>query len=133
LEAWLLAYTVSRWSIYNVLYWFKPPVLKAVAVIPTDMDTIDPEDRFDADMFKPNGLFFSTPLNHYIRFQLRGNADGDFFVNAGSLIEDFVASRAGGYRVLKGLMKRAQKELSKPDPTEGCTCDVQEEGFSQFG
>lgn len=132
LQAWSLGWGISRWSIWNVLLLFRPPQLKAVAIIPKTQELVDPDDNFEPAMFRPNGLFFQTPLNHYLRLRHAGGKE-DFFLNVGMLLNEFMISRKAGYRALKELLDHAKKELAKIDSTEAGTSLVQEEGSGDGG
>lgn len=118
LEAWILGYFITRWNWRNVLLLFRPPVLESISIVAVDKDLIDPDDVFPPTVFQPNGSFFDTPLNHYVRLSLAGH-DNTFLLNAGFLLNQFKIGSHHGFQVLKGLLKHAKKELSAPiDPTE---------------
>lgn len=131
-EAWAVAYTVRRWSIWNLLYWFKPPQLHSVSIIPERMDLVDKEDKFEPSMFKPNGTFYHTPLNHYIRLRINNGQD-EFWANAAILLNEFIVSPRHGYRMLKEFISRAKEELAKTGPTEDRLGGLQEAGVSNRG
>lgn len=113
LQAWTLGWLISRYSWYNLLYWFQPPVLDSVAIIPKRKDLVDPQDQFTPDMFRHGALFEQVPLNHYLRLHKRGTNEREgFFINAGFLLQSFLLGPKYGYATLKELIRLAEKELS---------------------
>jgi len=132
LEAWSVAWTIRRWSIWNLVYWFRPPVLHSVSIIPENMDLVDPEDAFDQSMFRKGGFLADTRLNHYIRL-LTDDGRYEFWVNAGVLYNEFMISRRRGFRALKELITCAKEELSKIIAAESSLSNVQEESVGDRG
>lgn len=131
-EAWAVAWAIKQWSIWNVVYWFQPPMVHSVSIIPERLDLVDPEDRFEASMFQPSGTFYTTSLNHYIRLRINGGKE-EFWANAGILLEEFRISHRRGYRMLKEFIIRAKEEFAQIGTTEGGTSQLQETSASLPG
>ena len=101
IQAWLLGRHIERWSVNNVRFFFRPPRLESVAVIPLVPNKDD--DHFESEMFMSNGMCGAMPLNHYLRLSIPG-VKGTFLVNAGFLLRKFIEDYKGGYRLLKECM-----------------------------
>lgn len=128
-QAWVLGWAITRWNWRNVVGLFRPPVLDSVAIIPRNKDLVDPEDRFEPEMFRANGTFVDTPLNHYLRLHRRGT-DYDFFVNAGFLLNQFLLGPKNGYATLKEMIKLAEEDYANGGAPEDGFGLVQETGLS---
>lgn len=115
-----------------MLLLFRPPLLKAVAIIPKREGLVEPDEQFEPAMFRPSGMFYQTPLNHYLRLRHRGGKE-DFFVNVGILMNEFLVSRKAGFRALKEILVHAKKELAKIDTSEDGTSLIQETGPGDTG
>lgn len=130
-QAWAIGWVISRWSIWNVLQLFRPPVLASVAIVPKNKDLVDPTDTFELSMFHKGGTFENTPLNHYLRLQRRGSKHY-FFVNAGFLLNQFILGPRNGFSILKELINLAEKELATYDNASEESFDIiQEAGGGQ--
>lgn len=96
-----LARRISKWSIYNILYGFRPPKIGAVLVISPDLPP--PEEVLEADLFRPGQLLHDRPLNFYIAVNALPEP---YLLNAGYLQTYFAFGERIGYKELKRLLSK---------------------------
>ncbi len=111
-HTWILGKHIEKWSWYNVRYMFRPPILESVAIVPNEYSADD--DQFSHEMFHPNGLFATTPLNHYLRLRIHGTTS-TFLVNAGYLISRFLLGQHIGFLTLKEVLQVAKENSPSTD------------------
>lgn len=117
-NAWAIAYRATDWGWQNLLYWFRPPKLEGVVIMPTDPEAVDSNEDFTADMFDEGGILADEPLNHYIKVRVDGLPE-PLMINAAFLINNYLWGLKQGATTLKDLITRAKaKYWSEHTPTE---------------
>lgn len=127
--AWALAGRLRTYGLHNLRYGFLPPKVVGISLYPDKPDQpplADPE-QFTVDMFKADGMFHETPLNHYIKLKPAGQKD-DILINAGYLLNHFIISDSLGYAEYKRLIS-----LEKDQPTKADTAAAGDSKFQAAG
>jgi len=116
IAAWGMAAHISKWGWHNVRYMFKPLNPISIVIVPQEFT---PEDeQFEPSMFRTDGTFYTTPLNHYIKVQLEG-VPAPILINAGLLINNWLRwPETKFWKAIKTLIKEA-KQQQKDNPLEG--------------
>lgn len=114
--AWVLAERISKWSIWNLLLWFKPLKIYSIRLIACE--PCDPTDTFTADMFKEGAFLDHSALNHYMTVYQSGKPHKMFMLNCGALLQNFAYSDYDGYKALKEITKLAyDSDYTKNTPS----------------
>lgn len=107
MEACVVADRISGWGMKNFKYKFMPVEVVSILLLPKDNQTEIEKDCFDSMMFKPNGMLFNTPMNHY--FNIVTKAGHTCLINAGYLARHFYVGEKFAYRELKRLISISSK------------------------
>ena len=108
-NAWAIAEYITSWHPYNLLYWFQPPTLEGIVLMPNDPSQVDETEVFEASMFDKGGMLEDELLNHYVKLRVKDLPE-PLMVNAAFLINNYLWGSRQGATVLKRLIERAKEK-----------------------